>query len=210
MQDSLRAQLLKLLLVIVAILLIIAGVLRWLYVDVVTVSHDAMAPTVFGGDRVLVWRTTEFDHGDILLCRHPRRDGAWVMGRAVGRPGMSIRMERQQLVINNQTVSRDFQGSFMFEDQLSHAQVEFNWGVEILGEVEHYFMERADRQVSMRPVERVSGFFLLGDNRSYQNEDSRTFGPVPHVNCVGRVFMRWEPGGRAPAGFPSGWLDLLD
>ncbi|GAB4112155.1 MAG: hypothetical protein OHK0013_48150 [Sandaracinaceae bacterium] len=210
MQDSLRGQLLKLLLVVVAILLIIAGVLRWLYVDVVTVSHDAMAPTIFGGDRVLVWRTTEFDHGDILLCRHPRREGAWVMGRAVGRPGMSIRIEREQLVINNQTVSRDFQGNFMFEDQHSHAQVEFTWGVEILGEVEHLFMERPDRQVSMRPVEQVNGFFLMSDNRTYQGEDSRTFGPVPHTNCVGTVFMRWEPGGRAPAAVPSGWLDILD
>lgn len=210
MEDSLRGQLFKLFLVLVAILLVVAGVLRWLYVDVVTVSHDGMAPTIFGGDQVLVWRTTEYDHGDIILCHHPRRPGAWVLGRIVGNPGMRVAIEREQLVVNGQVVSRDFQGTFQFEDQQSHAQSPFRWGIEALGEVHHYFMEREERPITMRPVSDVAGFFLLSDNRTYVGEDSRTFGPVAHHQCTGRVFMRWAPGGRAPSGFDSGWLDILD
>jgi signal peptidase I len=210
MEDSLRSQLFKLFLFVLALALIAVGILRWQYVDVVTISHDGMAPTIFGGDKVLVWRTTEYDHGDIILCRHPRRDDAWVVGRIIGRPGMSVSLSREQLVINGQTVSRDFQGTFQFEDQQSHAMAPFRWGVEELGEVDHFFMEREQRTIAMRPVSDLTGFYLLSDNRTYVGEDSRTFGPVPHIRCTGRVFMRWEPGGRAPADFESGWLDFLD
>jgi len=211
MNDSLRVQLLKLLGVIAVILGIIAAVLRWQYVDVVTVATDAMAPTMFGGDQVLVWRSRDFDHGDMILCRNPRRAGNWIIGRIIGRPGMSVDLQREQLVINGQTVGRDFQGEVQFEDQNTHAQVPFVWGVEELGEVDHLFMEREERRLTMRPVASSTGFYLISDNRTWVGEDSRTLGPVSDTDCVGWVFMRLSPGGRAPAGPPGGgWFDILD
>ncbi len=39
-----------------------------------------------------------------------------------------------------------------------------------------------------------SSFFMMGDNRT-QSADSRSFGPVPEENIVGRAFLRiWPPG----------------
>jgi len=211
MNDSLRVQLLKLLAVFAVILGIIVAFLRWQYVDVVTIGTDAMAPTMFAGDQVLVWRSREFDHGDMIVCRNPRREGSWIIGRIVGRPGMSVTMEREQVVINGQTLSRDFQGEMQFEDQNSHASVRFVWGYEEMGELDHLFMERPERSLTMRPVTNVAGFYLLSDNRTWVGEDSRTFGPVQHANCTGWVFMRLSPGGRSPAGVPGGgWFDILD
>jgi signal peptidase I len=210
MGDSLRTQLLKFVAIVAVLLLIVGGVLRWLYVDVVTVGNDAMAPTFFAGDTILVWRTSDFDHGDVMLCRHPRTQGAWVMGRMVGRPGMSVSFEREQLTINRQRVNRDFQGEFQFEDQNSHAQVRFVWGREELGEVDHLFMERPERTIAMRAITDASGYFLLNDNRTWVGDDSRTFGPVQQADCTGVVFMRWSPGGRAPAALGQGNLDILD
>ena len=210
MGDSLGSQIFKFVGVILVILLIVGGVLKWLYVDVVTVGNDAMAPTYFGGDTVLVWRTTEFDHGDVMLCRHPRTAGAWVMSRMVGRAGMRVALEREQLTVNGQRVNRDFQGEFQFEDQSSHAQVRFVWGREELGEVDHLFMERPERNIVMRPIDGATGVFLLNDNRTWVGDDSRTFGPVQESDCTGVVFMRWSPGGRAPEVLGQGHLDLLD
>jgi signal peptidase I len=209
MGDSLGTQILKFVAIIAVILLIVGGILKWLYVDVVTVGNDSMAPTFFGGDTVLVWRTTEFDHGDVMLCRHPRNAGAWIMGRMVGRPGMRIAIEREQLTVNGQRVNRDFQGEFQFEDQNNHAQVRYVWGREELGEVDHLFMERPERNITMRPIDGASGYFLLNDNRTWVG-DSRTFGPVQEASCTGVVFMRWAPGGRAPASLGQGHLDILD
>lgn len=211
MNDSLRVQLLKFLGVILVILALIAGYLRWQHVDVVTVATDAMAPTMFAGDQVLVWRTREFDHGEMILCRHPRREGAWIIGRILGRPGMTVELGRgDQFVINGQTVTRDFQGVIQAEDQNSHAMVEYAWGIEELGEVDHLFMHRQGRRITMRPIRNSPGFYLVSDNRSWMNEDSRTLGPSNHLDCFGVVFMRLSPGGRAPAEVPGGWFDILD
>ncbi len=210
MGDSLRGQLFKLALGVVVILIAIGAFLRYQYVDVVTVADDAMAPTIFGGDTVLVWRTTSFDHGDVLLCRHPRRAGSWIIGRVIGKPGMSVALERGQLVINGQRVDRDFQGEFRVEDQQARQVATFSHGVENLGEVHHLFMARTDRNLTLRPVERINGFYLLHDNRTWNGDDSRTLGPLAHTDCTGTVFMRWSSGGRAPAELGQGRLDLLD
>lgn len=209
MGDSLRGQLLKLALFVALILLAIGAFLRYSYVDVVTVQDDAMAPTIFGGDTVLVWRTSDFDHADILLCRHPRRAGGWIIGRVIGKPGMSVSMERGQLTINRQRVDRDFRGELRVEDQQTRHVATYSWGFEPLGEVEHLFMARTDRTLALRAVDNVGGYYLLHDNRTWTGDDSRTLGPIQGAECTGRVFMRWSPGGRAPAEFTQGRLDLL-
>lgn len=210
MGDSLRSQLFKLVLVVVAILFLIGAFLRWQYVDVVTVNNDAMAPTFFGGDTILVWRTQEFDHGDIVLCRHPRTPSTWVLGRVIGRPQMSVQMAREQLVINGQRVDRNFEGEFRFEDSQNHNVATFRYGHEALGEVHHLFMERDDRNITMRPINNSPALVLVNDNRSWIGDDSRTFGPVPPDACTGTAFMRWQPGGRAPEVLHQGHLDILD
>ncbi|MBN8615142.1 MAG: signal peptidase I [Deltaproteobacteria bacterium] len=210
MGDSLRGQLFKLVLAVALILFLIGAFLRWQYVDVVTVNNDAMAPTFFGGDQILVWRQTEFDHGDIVLCRHPRTPDNWVLGRVIGRPGMSVSMAREQLVINGQRVDRDFQGEFRFEDTQNHNVATFRYGREALGEVHLLFMERNDRNITMRPVTNSPSLVLINDNRTWIGDDSRAFGPVPPEACTGVAFMRWAPGGRAPEVLGQGHLDILD
>lgn len=210
MGDSLRGQLFKLVLVVIGIVILIGAYLRWQHVDVVTVNNDAMAPTFFGGDTILVWRQTEFDHGDVVLCRHPRNPGSWIFGRIIGQPGMSVQIQREQLVINTQRVARDFMGEFRFEDTQNHNVATFTWGHEILGEVHHLFMERPDRTITMRPITNSPGLFLINDNRTWIGDDSRALGPVPPDACVGAAFMRWSPGGRAPEVLGQGHLDILD
>ena len=46
---------------------IAAGILRVFFVDVVTVGHNGMAPTLLLGDQVLVWRDAQVNHGDIVV-----------------------------------------------------------------------------------------------------------------------------------------------
>lgn len=208
MNDGLRMQLLKLVVLLAIIFGLVVGFLRWQYVDVVAVANDTMAPTIFAGDEVFVWRTHEFDHGDIVVCQHPRAPGTYVMGRIVGRPGMSLRMERGQLFINNQRVDRSLSGDAELADASGHVQ-RFSWGHERLGEVEHLVMQRPDRPQTMRPLERVGGLLLMSDNRSPPVNDGRTYGPIQPQNCLGHVFMRWTASGRAPASIPSGALDIL-
>ncbi|MFN7698598.1 MAG: signal peptidase I [Deltaproteobacteria bacterium] len=208
--DSFGAQLFKLLLFVGAVVLVVGGILRWQFVDVVTVGNDAMGPTFFGGDTILVWRTNEFDHASILLCEHPQTPGTFVLGRMLARPGMNLETVRGQLRVNGQMVGYDLAGEFQFEDQRSHAQTGFSYGREVLGEVDHLFMVQPNRPLTIRPVRGATGFFLLSDNRAWNGADSRAFGVVSPASCHGVAFMRWSPGGRAPAALGHGYLDLLD
>ena len=208
MNDSLRTQLLKLVAILAVIFGVVVGILRWQFVDVIGVANDSMAPTVFAGDEVFVWRTHEFDHGDVVVCQHPRTPGTYVMGRVIGRPGMSIHIERGQLHINNQRVSQNFSGEFQLADASGHQQ-RYHWGYEELGEINHLVMHRPDRPQTMRPVERVGGLFLMSDNRTPPADDGRTYGPIQPQNCIGHVFMRGTSSGRAPEGISGGMLDIL-
>ncbi|MCX7808782.1 MAG: signal peptidase I, partial [Deltaproteobacteria bacterium] len=168
MGDSLRAQLFKFVLMLGGIFALVGAILRFFFIDVVIVSNDAMAPTIFAGDTVLAWRSSEFKHGSIVLCRHPQNQERFVIGRIVGKPGMQLSMQNEQLMINNERIPRDFQGHFEHEDQQSgNARVRYVYGIERLGENEHLIMERPERNISMRPVTRLSGLYLLSDNRTW-------------------------------------------
>ncbi|MCZ7679216.1 MAG: S26 family signal peptidase [Sandaracinaceae bacterium] len=102
MRDFLKGAL-KFLGVVLVIALIAGGVLYAFFVKVVEVGHNAMAPTMILGDRVLVWNSQDFELGEVVLCPHPQQPGRYVMGRVVGRPGQIVSFERGSLTINGQT-----------------------------------------------------------------------------------------------------------
>ena len=201
---------LKFLAGVLVILGIAVAVLKTWYVDVVTVGHNGMAPTMIVGDQVLVWRDAAPEHGDIMLCAHPHESSRWVIGRIVGMPGMELSEARGQLRVNGVVPDRDFRGTIDFRDAETDRVVQMRWGIEDLGNDEHLFFIRADREYTMRPVARLNGYFLLGDNRTHAGEDSRTFGPVPPGTCRGQIFMRLTMSPDTPPEVGNSILDLLD
>lgn len=189
---------------------IVLAILKVLYVDVVTVGHNGMAPTLFAGDRVLVWRGADIDHGDVVVCHHPEEPGRYVMGRVVGMNNMSLSAERELLTVNGHTPDRDFQGAVTFVDPTRDgSRRELRFGVETLGNDAYWFFVDDHRPLRFRPIERLSGLYLLGDHRGYVGEDSRAFGVVDPSECVGEVFMLLQPGPQSVEGIPHGWLSLL-
>lgn len=186
-----RGQNLKFLLGVAVVLAILWGVLRAFFIEVVTVGHDGMAPTLIAGDTVLVWRDSTPEHGAIMLCRHPTIDTRFVMGRVVGRNGTDITIDRDRIRIEGTYPPIDWQGEIAFNDlSEQHGPVQMRWGIEHLGNDDHPVFERVGRTFRLRPVSNYDGLYLLDDNRTYPTEDSREFGPVPESRCIGRVFMR--------------------
>jgi signal peptidase I len=213
MRGELWRQLLKLVLIVGGILAIAAAVLRAFFIDVVTVTHSAMAPTIFPGDQVLVWRGAQLDRNDIALCQHPQDAGRWVIGRVAATEGQSIGLsQRGQLLVNGRPPSRDIRGAEVrWHDPDTGRQYRMRWGIEEFSDYEeHLFFERVDGRFIMRNYANIRGLFLLSDNRAYVGEDSRAFGPVARNTCRGQVFMRLTAAPTAPEGVPHGFLDLLD
>lgn len=208
--DFLRKGAVKFALWTLAILGIIAGIFRAFFVDPVTVAHNAMAPTLVHGDLVLVWRGAEVNHGDIVVCRHPHEE-RYVMGRVVGMDGMRIEDVRDQLRINGVAPAHDYRGTLAFYDATLDREMTMRWGIEDLGNNDHYFFEQLGRDVRIREVGAVHGIHLLGDNRAYHDEDSRDFGDVDPTTCIGEVFFRLRPAEGVELGdeIEHGWMEFV-
>ena len=195
---------------IAAILLLIAGVMKLFFVDVAEVGHNGMAPTLVSGDQVLLWRDAVPEMGSVTICRHPARPNEFVMGRVVGKPGMTLSSDRGQLHVEGTVPNRDTVGQVQFHDQASNRSFHMTYGIENLGNTPHWFFERADQVFQLRTTTVPNGrIFLLADNRTFLGQDSRFFGAVDPATCVGRVFMRLAPADGVPDELDHGWLDMI-
>jgi signal peptidase I len=174
-----------------AILFVIGVILRLTMVEVMVVGHNGMAPTMEAGDTVLVWKSSDFSLGDIVVCTNPENPRDLVMGRIVGPPNATVESERGQLVINGQTPDMDWHGNLEFTDTLNDRTDTVQLGTEKLGNHEHEIFHRGTREFSLRKYDvEPDRFFLLGDNRFHSADDSRNFGTVAASECMGHVFMR--------------------
>lgn len=195
------------------IVLVFAAVMRIFFVDVAVVGHNAMAPTMEAGDTILIWRNGVPDAmGDITICPHPAQPSQLVMGRVVGKPGMTIQPNRfGALEIAGSVPDVDWQGTETFTDTLEDRTDDYKRGLEKLGNVEHWIYVREGAEFRMSPVTVGEGdVFLLGDNRTHVGQDSRYFGTVDPETCQGTVFMRLSPPSDSPNDIGTSYLDIID
>lgn len=205
-------QLFKFALWVVAILALVGGVLKYLYVDAYVVGHEAMAPTMLRGETVLAWRTENIEFGDVAVCESPSIPGQLVMGRIVGiRPDQVVQMTGCALTISNSRPDVNWGRTTSFADSDHGASIDVVLGEEKLGDWTHDMMCQLRYGAELQPqTVRAGKAYLLGDFRSYVGQDSRSFGQVDVSTCRARVFMRWKPVDDRGAGFGHGYLDLID
>lgn len=205
-----RGQNLKFLLGVLVVVGAIVAFLKTYYVEIVTIGHDGMAPTLITGDTVLVWRDPVPEHGAIMLCRHPTDDTRFVIGRVVGRNGAEVTVDRGRLRIEGTMPPVDWRGTVQFYDRQTHVQVGMRWGIEHLGNDDHLIFQREGRDIRLHSTGDYDGIYLLDDNRTYTGEDSREFGPVPESRCIGHVFMRVGMAPETPPEVGNRSVQLLD
>ncbi|MGE0786004.1 MAG: signal peptidase I [Sandaracinaceae bacterium] len=209
MRDFVKGAL-KLIGVIAAIGAIVLAVLYFFFVRIVEVGHNAMAPTIFLGDRVVVWRTTDLEVGDIVLCPHPTEPGRFVMARYLSRPGHTVEVSNGQVRVDGDSPDADVHTPILWHDTETGREVSMVWGTESILDHDHLFFFRERGAPSYRRREVGPGMFVLTDNRSYLGEDSRAFGVLSQIQCIGKVFMRLTAGDGVPPEIPHGALDLLE
>lgn len=169
------------------------GILRIWFVSVATVGHNAMAPTLVAGDKIAIWRNTEIALGDVVICVHPRYADRYVLGRVVGLPGAVLEADSGWLVVNGRRVLRNYDGMRRFNDVVRGRVETFSLATEEISiHTATIFIRKGDT-MRLRKHTVKTGIYLLGDNRSHTNEDSRTFGEVDPATCLGTVFLRLAP-----------------
>lgn len=213
------------------ILGIVIGILRWQFVDIAIVSDMSMIPTLWPGDQIAIWRRGEPSFGDVTVCAHPQQPGAYVVSRILGKPndrlslggdtlggrqdrtrlrGAGVRFETFR--VNNRRVDFDELRPVIVVDPVTGFETPYAHRIEHLGNNPHHvFADPGSRFLLRRP--HPTGFFMLGDNRTAHQNDSRSFGEMPPGNCRGIVIARLRPG-KVPVpaeaeGVEHGWFDII-
>ena len=168
-------------------------VIRWWRVPTGDPYLEAsLAPSLRGGDWVILWRGTEPIEGNLVLCPEPKAAGRYVIARIVGEGGDRVKLSDALLVNGRGFDSESGCDSFTVRDPDAHAETRQSCRREVVGGRTHL---RGDLIASLpKPkeadVEVPSGhFFLVSDNRQFP-WDSREFGPVERSSCMETVVFR--------------------
>lgn len=155
----------------VALLLFIGG--RHYFVQPFVVDGYSMEPTLYNGEHVLMTPTTEINRYDVIVFTDPRKSSDRYVKRVIGLPGDQIKVENNQLYINDIPMEEPYLQNRDQQDPLYTEDFDL-W--HIIGEetipLDHYF--------------------VLGDNRPYSG-DSRQFGLVPLEAIKGKAIFILSP-----------------
>lgn len=115
----------------------------------------------------------ELQRGDVVVFRYPKNPSVYYIKRIIGLPEEKIEISASIVKIYNSEQPTGFE-----LDESAYLPV----GEDTSGDQVAQLSE--------------SEYFVLGDNRNYSS-DSRSWGPVPEVDIVGKVLLRAWPFGRA-------------
>lgn len=134
------------------------------------VSGASMAPTFETGEYLIVDRATyhfeQPQRGDVVIFRYPSDPSKFFIKRIIGLPGETVELANGVSSI----VGTDGERVSLDEPYLK--------------------TDRTDDHITTRLSS--DEYFVMGDNRG-ASSDSRTWGPVPRENIVGRALVRLLP-----------------
>jgi len=172
--------------VLIAVALAIAFLIKTFLFQAFYIPSESMTPTLQVGDRVLVNKLSydfhDVNRGDIVVFEAPpaARSGGIedLVKRAIGLPGETVTADASGTVLIN--------GRRLSEPYLpAGTRTVFSDVAPGCG---------APADGSPGCVVPKGHVFVMGDNRS-ASKDARVFGPIEDSSIVGRVFLRiWPPG----------------
>ncbi|HRH55471.1 MAG TPA: signal peptidase I [Candidatus Paceibacterota bacterium] len=134
------------------------------------VEGESMHPTFEGGDYLIVdqlsYRLREPERGDVVVFRYPNDETVFYIKRLVGLPGETVHIKQGVTSITKTD------GTVITLDESY-----------VVAEDATYTLDRslgADQ------------YFVMGDNRP-KSSDSRTWGPLPERDIMGRAYIRLLP-----------------
>ncbi len=168
--------------------------IRWWQVPVGDPYLDAsIAPTLRGGDWLILWRATAPRSGDLALCPDPKAPARIVIGRFAGMQGDHVKISKNALTVNGSVADNTGScDSFKTIDPAAGLEVPQGCSEEELFEKTHLIAVVRDSYAEPAPVDLdvpEGKVFLLSDNRQFPY-DSRDFGAVDRSSCAETIVVR--------------------
>ena len=150
---------------LVLISVVITVGIRFFVIEAYTVRGKSMMPTLYDGDKILVFKLpSEIRVNDIIVFFPPGLHGVRYVKRVVGCPGDELRIYKGQVIVNGFPIPQDY----------------VSW-------------ENWDSSINLKIKIPPGYYFVLGDNRIH-SQDSRYFGLVPAKNIIGvAILVFWPP-----------------
>lgn len=131
------------------------------------VQGQSMEPGLHTDQRLVVEKVSYRFHGprrgDIVVIRVPSQGEDLLIKRVVGLPGETVNIHDGQVYVDGQLLDEPY----------------------AIGDTRQ---GRVGQSITVPALQ----VFVMGDNRAHSN-DSRTFGPVPIENIVGRAWLSYWP-----------------
>jgi signal peptidase I len=185
----------------------VVGILRLVALRCWVIPEDdpwldaSIAPTLWGGDTVLLWRATKPGIGDLVACPEPEDPDHIVVARIVAEEGDKVRLTRRDLFVNHKPERSErscAERTFEVSHPRTNETVEQRCQMVDLEGVLHMRGDSTDAALPPLDQEfevREGDVFLVSDNRLFPY-DSRDFGPVPRSSCRESVLFRlWSKAG---------------
>ena len=197
--------------------LLLVLVFRGFIFEPFRVPSNSMMPTLLTGDFILV---NKFDYGlrlpilnskiidfskpergDVIVFRYPNYEhiagysGVDFIKRVVALPGDTISYEKDQLIVNGESVEYRKIGSYQGVDS-GKSMSGYRHIREKINEADHDILLHPlgnSRKLSKTTVPE-GHYFVMGDNRAHSS-DSRFWGYVPESYILGKaigIWMHWD------------------
>jgi signal peptidase I len=114
----------------------------------------------------------DLQRGDVVVFRYPKNPSVFYIKRIIGLPGEKIEISNDKVKIFNSENPNGFvldEGKYLSPSVMTSGDINMTLGNE---------------------------YFVMGDNRQYSS-DSRSWGPVPEADVMGKVVLRAWPLGKA-------------
>ena len=161
---------------IVVISLVIIIPVRYFLIQPFYVKGASMEPNFYDHEYLIIdeitYRFRDPERGEIIVFRYPRNPQEYFIKRIIGLPGEKIEIKDDKVKIFN---AENPNGFALDESKYLSSSVTTS------GEINQTLGEE---------------YFVMGDNRQYSS-DSRSWGPVPEADVMGKVVLRAWPLGKA-------------
>ena len=160
----------------------------------------SIAPTLRGGDLIILWRASPPHSGDLVLCPEPKRPERIVIGRIAAVDGETLEVNGSDAFLNGRRIQVEqacLEDHFTTLDPQTQIPVEQRCDLEQMGSRLHQrgnVKETPPDKVTQPEIE-DDHVFLLSDNRQFPY-DSRDYGTVERKTCKETVVFRlWSKQG---------------